>query len=363
MSGNTIGEIFKVTTFGESHGGAVGCVIDGIPAGFEIDISFIEEELSRRATGQSKITSQRKEKDKLEILSGIFEGKTIGTPVCILVKNKDAHSEDYLYLKDKYRPNHADYTYEMKYGLRAWAGGGRASARETTARVIAGAIAKDILRKMFDLEIIGFVKQIGNIEVSKFDLEKLTKAKIESNIVRCPDSAVADKMIELIEEIKKDGDSVGGVVGCIAKNMLVGLGEPVFDKLSADLAKACMSIPATKGFEIGSGFDAVIKRGSEHNDEFFVDDSNKVHTKTNNSGGVQGGISNGEDLVLNVAFKPTSTILKKQNTINSNKENIVIENIKGRHDPCVVPRAVPIVEAMVAITLIDFVFRDNNSKF
>ncbi len=357
MSANTLGQNFRVTTFGESHGGAVGCVIDGCPAGIEISTDEIEKELKRRATGQSKITSQRKESDKVEILSGTFEGKTIGTPITLLVKNKDAKSSDYEYLKDKYRPSHADFTYDKKYGFRAWAGGGRASARETTARVMAGVIAKKILKNLCKVEVLAYVVQVGT-QKAQIDSNKVNFEDIEKNIVRCPDDETAKKMISLIEETKKQGDSVGGVVECVVKNPPIGLGEPVFDKLSADLAHACMSISATKGFEIGSGFAGSQMKGSEHNDSFCLNNEGKVCTRTNNSGGIQGGISNGESIVLRTAFKPTSTILKTQNTLNDKNQEIIIENIKGRHDPCVVPRAVVIVEAMVSLVLVDHYMRN-----
>ena len=357
MTANTIGQNFRVTTFGESHGGAVGCVIDGCPAGIEIDTLEIERELRRRATGQSKITSQRKEEDKVEIFSGVFENKTIGSPITLLVRNKDAKSSDYEYLKDKYRPSHADFTYDKKFGRRAWTGGGRSSARETTARVMAGVIAKKILREFGDIEILSYVSQVKN-KKAKINVDNVTSEAIESNIVRCPDSESAQKMIDIIEKAKKKGDSVGGVVECVVRNVPIGLGEPVFDKLSADLAHACMSISATKGFEIGSGFSGVEMSGSKHNDSFYVNEENNISTKTNNSGGIQGGISNGQYITLRIAFKPTSTILQSQNTVNDKGEEIVLDNVRGRHDPCVVPRAVPIVEAMVSIVLLDHYMRN-----
>lgn len=357
MTANTYGQLFRVTTFGESHGGAVGCVIDGCPPNIEVDSEEIQTELKRRATGQSSVTSDRKEPDEVKILSGIFEGKTLGTPISILVYNKDANSSDYEYLKDKYRPSHSDFTYDQKYGRRAWAGGGRASARETTARVMAGVIAKKILNEKFNTEILSYVKKVKNID-SKVNLNEISKEQIESNIVRCPDQKAAVEMIELVEKMKEEGNSVGGVIECVVKNVPIGLGEPVFDKLDAELAHACMSIPATKGFEIGSGFKGSEMTGIEHNDSFYKKENGTIGTSTNNSGGIQGGISNGENIVFRVAFKPTSTIKKNQKTVNDNGEEIEIENIKGRHDPCVTPRAVPIVDAMVALTLVDHYLRN-----
>ncbi len=386
MSANTFGEIFRVTTFGESHGGAIGCVIDGCPPGIEISVSDIEPELARRATGQSKITSQRKEEDKVEILSGTFEGKTLGTPIAIIIYNKDANSKDYEYLKNKYRPSHADFTYEKKFGIRAWAGGGRASARETTARVIASAIAKKFLREKFNIEILGYVSSVKDIETD-INPSEVTYDAIESNIVRCPDQKAAEKMIELITQMKEEGNSVGGIVTCVARNVPIGLGEPVFDKLDAELAKACLSIPATKGFEIGSGFAGTKMTGVEHNDAFIIKSAGKgsknnedksqksqtnhksqdkvntrqntIGTRTNNSGGIQGGISNGENILMRVAFKPVSTIMQTQDSVNYKGEEIKLDNVKGRHDPCVLPRAVPIVEAMTALTIIDHYLRQN----
>ncbi|HEX9804203.1 MAG TPA: chorismate synthase [Candidatus Dojkabacteria bacterium] len=356
MSGNTYGQLFRVTTFGESHGGAVGCVIDGCPPKIEITPEEIEADLKRRATGQSKVTSERKEEDRVEILSGTFEGQTLGTPIMMMVRNKDQKSEDYTYLKDKYRPSHSDFTYDKKYGIRAWAGGGRASARETTARVMAAVIAKKILKEQFGTEILAYVSRVKDIE-SNVDLENLTKDKIEESIMRCPDPVASEKMVDLVTKMKEEGDSVGGTVSLVVKNSPIGLGEPVFDKLEADLAKACLSLPATKGFEIGSGFSGTFLTGKEHNDEFYKKEDGTVGTKTNRSGGIQGGISNGEDILLTVAFKPTSTIKKNQKTVNDKGEEIEIENIRGRHDPCVLPRAVPIVEAMVALTLADHFLR------
>lgn len=355
MAGNTFGVLFRVTTFGESHGGVVGCVVDGCPPGVEISAEEIQKELDRRKPGQSQITTQRKEEDKIEILSGVFEGKTTGTPIIMLAKNKDARPEDYLKLKDIYRPSHADYTYEKKYGLRDWRGSGRASARETLGRVAAGALAKKILKEKFGVEILAFVEQVSKIK-AKFDIEKVTFSQIESNIIRCPNPKKAKEMIKLIEKVGKEGDSLGGVIVGVVKNPPVGLGEPVFDKLSADLAKAMFSIPAVKGFEIGSGFSSVLMRGSTHNDQFFLDKEGKIKTKTNFSGGIQGGISNGETIYFRVAFKPVSTIRKPQKTVNRQKKEVILE-AAGRHDPCVLPRAVPIVEAMAALVLVDHYLR------
>ncbi len=355
MAGNTFGQIFKVTTFGESHGGGVGCVIDGCPPGLEISAEDVQKDLDRRKPGQSKITSPRKEEDKIEILSGVFEGKTTGTPIMMMAKNKDTRPEDYEKLKDVYRPSHADFTYEKKYGSRNWQGSGRASARETLARVAAGAIAKKFLKEKLGIEFLAYVEQVGEIK-TEINFIKVTSEQIELNIVRCPDKKVAERMIKLIEQVGKDGDSIGGVICGVIKNAPIGLGEPVFDKLSADLAKAMLSIPAVKGFEIGSGFEGVKMNGSQHNDSFMTDESGKIRTKTNFSGGIQGGISNGEDIYFRVAFKPVSTIRKEQDTVDRSGQNIKLE-ATGRHDSCVLPRAVPIVEAMAAITIMDHYLR------
>lgn len=355
MAGNTFGQLFRITTFGESHGGGVGVVIDGCPPGLEITKEEIQKELDRRKPGQSKITTQRKEEDLIEILSGVFEGKTTGTPILLLAKNKEARPEDYLYLKDVYRPSHADYTYEAKYGFRDWQGSGRASARETLARVAAGAVAKKYLKKKLNIEFLSYVEQVGNIKTD-LDFNRVTIDQVESNIIRCPDKIIAEKMIHLIEKVKNEGDSIGGVIGGVIKNVPPGLGEPVFDKLSADLGKAMLSIPAVKGFEIGSGFKGAAMFGSQHNDSFCLDENKKVRTKTNNSGGILGGISSGENITFRVAFKPVSTIKKEQITINRKKETITLA-ASGRHDPCVLPRAVPIVEAMAAIVIMDHYLR------
>lgn len=356
MAGNTFGKLFQVTTFGESHGGGVGCVVDGCPPGLEISTEDIQKDLDRRKPGQSKITTPRKEEDKIEILSGVFEGKTTGTPIMMMAKNKDAHPEDYTNLKDIFRPSHADFTYEKKYGSRNWQGSGRASARETLARVAAGAIAKKYLNKKLGLEFLAYVEQVGEIKMKDVGIGHVRSEQIEANIVRCPDEKVASRMIQYIDILKQEGDSVGGVIKGIIKDVPVGLGEPVFDKLSADLGKAMLSIPAVKGFEIGSGFEGVKMNGSKHNDSFFTDENNKIRTKTNFSGGIQGGISNGENIYFRVAFKPVSTIRKEQKTVGRSGKNVKLE-ATGRHDPCVLPRAVPIVEAMAALTIMDHYLR------
>lgn len=349
--GNTFGQLFRITTFGESHGGGVGVIIDGCPPQLEISVDEIQFELDRRRPGQSKITTPRKEEDRCEILSGVFEGKTLGTPIAILVRNKDARSQDYDEMALKYRPSHADATYDAKYGIRNWQGGGRSSARETIGRVAAGAIAKKILKQIAGVEIIGYVKRIKDLE-GVIDPDTVTLDQVESTIVRCPDPDCSDRMIDLIEHIGRAGDSVGGVVECVARHVPKGLGAPVFDKLEADLAKGVMSLPASKGFEIGSGFGGTLLTGIEHNDEFFVDQQGEIRTVTNRSGGIQGGIANGENIVLRVAFKPTATIRKEQRTVTTGGEETLLA-AKGRHDPCVLPRAVPMVEAMVALVLCD----------
>lgn len=353
--GNTFGHLFRITTFGESHGGGVGVVIDGCPPRLEISADEIQVELDRRRPGQSKITTPRKESDTCEILSGVFEGKTLGTPILILVKNTDTRPQDYDEMAQKYRPSHADATYDAKYGIRNWQGGGRSSARETIGRVAAGAIAKKILHQFAGVEIIGYVKRIKDLEAS-VDPLTVTLADVEQNIVRCPNPDAAEAMIALIEAIRNAGDSIGGVVECVARNVPRGLGAPVFDKLEADLAKGVMSLPASKGFEIGSGFGGTLLTGSEHNDAFYLDDAGEIRTLTNRSGGIQGGISNAEPIILRVAFKPTATIRKEQQTVTSDKEETTLAG-KGRHDPCVLPRAVPMVEAMVALVLCDHLLR------
>lgn len=351
---NTYGKIFRITTFGESHGTGVGVVLDGCPAGIEVNEEYIQEELDRRKPGQSKITTQRQEGDEVKILSGVFEGKSTGTPISLVVYNADARSKDYSHIADRYRPSHADYTYEQKYGHRDYRGGGRSSARETLARVAAGAIAKKILQKL-GVEILSYVSQVGPIKLNK-GYQELDLTKIEDNILRCPDAEMAEKMIEFIDMTRKNRDTVGGVVSCVIKGTPVGLGEPVFDKLHAELGKAMLSINAVKGFEYGSGFDGVEKFGSEHNDEFYVEDG-KVKTKTNYSGGIQGGISNGEDIYFRVAFKPVATLMMDQDSVDKNGNSVVVSG-KGRHDPCVVSRAVPIVDAMAAVVILDFYLRN-----
>lgn len=353
--GSIFGHLFRITTFGESHGGGVGVIIDGCPPQLEISAEEIQFELDRRRPGQSKITTPRKEADTCEILSGVFEGKTLGTPIAILVRNKNTRPEDYDEMAQKYRPSHADATYDAKYGLRNWQGGGRSSARETIGRVAAGAIAKKILHQVAGVEVIAYVKRIKDLE-GVVDTNTVTLADVESNIVRCPDGEIANTMISLIEQTGKDGNSIGGVVECVVRNVPKGLGEPVFDKLEADLAKAVMSLPASKGFEIGSGFDGTLLTGFEHNDEFYIDEHGEIRTVTNRSGGIQGGISNGENIIIRVAFKPTATIRKEQKTVTKEGEETVLAG-KGRHDPCVLPRAVPMVDAMVALVLCDHLLR------
>jgi chorismate synthase len=355
---NTIGTIFRLTTFGESHGLTLGGVIDGCPAGLEIDLDFVQSELERRRPGQSKIVTQRKEEDKVEFLSGIYEGKTTGTPIGFIIKNENQKSQDYDHLQDTYRPSHADYTYDKKYGIRDHKGGGRASARTTVSSVVGGAIAKLLLKKS-DIKISAYTSQVGDIKLLK-DYHSLDLSKTESNAVRCPDELIADTMIKKIEQVRKDGDTIGGVISCVVEHVPAGLGEPVFDKLHADLGKAMLGINAVKGFEIGSGFQGVEMRGSEHNDIFYKD-KKEIHTKTNNSGGIQGGISNGEDIYFRVAFKPVATIMQKQMTVNSKGEEMELAG-KGRHDPCVLPRAVPIVEAMCAMVLADHILRNRAIK-
>jgi chorismate synthase len=353
--GNTFGRLFRVTTFGESHGGGIGVVIDGCPPRIDVSEAEIQRELDRRRPGQSKLTTQREEEDRCKILSGVFEGKTLGTPLTIMVRNKDARPEDYSEIAGKFRPSHADYTYKAKYGIRNWQGGGRASARETIGRVAAGAIAKKILSGLYaDFEIVAYVAQVHDI-IASVDRAAVKVKDVEKNIVRCPDAAAAKKMISLIEQVRDEGDSVGGVIECVARGIAPGIGEPVFDKLEADLAKAMLSIPATKGFEIGSGFAATRMRGSQHNDPFEMR-GGKIRTMTNNSGGVQGGISNGEDIYFCVGFKPPATIALQQKTVTNSKQQSELA-ARGRHDPCVLPRAVPIVEAMAALVLCDHALR------
>ncbi|HZE86710.1 MAG TPA: chorismate synthase [Methylomirabilota bacterium] len=356
MAGNTFGHLFRITTFGESHGGAVGVVVDGCPPGLTLVEEDIQKELDRRKPGQSRITTPRKEQDQIHILSGVLDGQTTGTPILLLAYNKDAASADYLHLKDLYRPGHADYTFQMKYGMRDYKGSGRASARETLGRVAAGAIAKKYLKEKLGIEFLSYVEQVGDIKTT-IDFNLVTLAQIESNIVRCPDQKIAQEMISLIEEVKNDKDSIGGIIRGIIKGIPVGLGEPVFDKLPADLGKAMMSINAVKGFEIGSGFAGTQLRGSQHNDSFYTDEQGKIKTKTNHAGGTLGGISNGETIYFRVAFKPVSTIGKQQQTVDKSKKSVLLK-ASGRHDPCVLPRAVPIVDAMGALVIMDHYLRN-----
>ena len=353
MAGNSFGNVFKLTTFGESHGVAIGGVIDGCPSGIKLNLEVIQTELNRRKPGQSEIVTQRKEPDTVKLLSGVFEGETTGTPIGFIIENANQKSKDYSHIKDVYRPSHADYVYDQKYGVRDYRGGGRSSARETACRVVAGAIAKQLISKV---KITAFTSSVGDIFLDK-PYQDLDFSKIESNIVRCPDESIAETMITRIKEIRKQGDTIGGTVTCILQNVPVGLGEPVFDRLHAELGKAMLSINAVKGFEYGSGFCGAKMKGSEHNDQFNEDGS----TRTNLSGGIQGGISNGMDIYFRVAFKPVATIMQKQDTIDKNG-NIVEMQGKGRHDPCVVPRAVPIVEAMAALVLADYFLINKMTK-
>ncbi len=348
--GNTFGRIFRITTWGESHGGAVGVIVDGCPSRIPISEKEIQRELDRRRPGQSKITSQRSETDSVQILSGVFEGQTQGTPISMMVWNKDARSQDYSEIQDAYRPSHADYTYDQKYGFRDFRGGGRSSARETIGRVAAGALAKKILKQQCGVEIVAYVSQVHHLK-AQIDPKKVRASQVEQNPVRCPDKKVAEEMFNYIDQIRHDGDSVGGIIECIIRKVPTGLGIPVFDRLEADLAKGMLSIPASKGFEIGSGFSCVNMKGSEHNDEFY-NSRGTIRTRSNNSGGVQGGISNGEDIFFRVAFKPTATILQPQKTVSSEGKATILKP-RGRHDPCVLPRAVPIVEAMAGLVLVD----------
>ena len=348
--GNTFGHLLRVTTFGESHGPAVGAVLDGCPPRLELSEADLQAELDRRRPGQSSLTTQRREADRAEILSGVFEGRTLGTPIAVLVRNTDAKPQDYEAVRRAYRPSHADYTYQRKYGIRAWIGGGRASARETVGRVAAGAIAQKLLRERCGTEVLSYVARVQAIE-AKVDHAELDRAAIEATPTRCPDPQAAQQMIERIDAARKDGDSLGGVVESVVRAVPAGLGEPVFDKLEADLGKALLSLPACKGFEIGSGFGGTLMTGSTHNDPFYASDG-RIRTRTNHSGGVQGGISNGEAIVVRAAFKPTATILREQETVDVDGNPTTIKG-RGRHDPCVLPRAVPLVDAMVALVLAD----------
>lgn len=352
---NTFGHLFRITTFGESHGGGIGVVVDGCPPRIPLEAAAIQADLDRRRPGQSKITTPRKEADRCEILSGVFQGRTTGTPIGILVRNEDARPEAYTEMETLYRPSHADYTYQAKYGLRDHRGGGRSSARETIGRVAGAAVAKQVFRELVPkLEVVAYVRQVHKL-VAQVDPAQVSFQEVESNIVRWPDAADAERVVRLIQRVRSQGDSVGGVVECVIRNCPVGLGEPVFDRLEADLAKAMLSLPATKGFEIGSGFGAALLKGSEHNDAFVMK-AGRVRTRTNRSGGVQGGISNGEDIIFRVAFKPVATLAQAQETVSVKGEAAVLK-ARGRHDPCVLPRAVPMVEAMAYLVLIDHFLR------
>lgn len=351
---SSFGQQFRVTTWGESHGPSVGVVVDGCPPRIPIDIDFIQAELDRRRPGQSKIVTQRKESDQIQILSGVYDGLSLGTPIAMVVFNEDARPGDYEEMKTKFRPSHADFAYVEKFGIRAPTGGGRSSARETIGRVAAGAIAKIVLRDKWGVEIVAYVESVKDIKAT-VDPLSVTQEQVEANIIRCPDAAQAEKMIELVEATRKEGNSVGGVVGCVARGVPAGWGEPIFDKLEADLSKALLSIPACKGFEVGSGFAGTLMTGLEHHDAFYPEDG-KVQTRSNHSGGIQGGISNGMPVLLRAAFKPTATILHEVETVTTEHESTTLKG-RGRHDPCVLPRAVPVVEAMVAITLLDHALR------
>ena len=351
---NTFGHSFRITTWGESHGQAVGVTVDGCPPRFAIEEADIQSELDRRRPGQSVISTQRREGDQAEIVSGVFDGLTLGTPIQVIVWNRDARSRDYEEMRLKYRPSHADYTYQAKYGIRNWMGGGRASARETIGRVAGGAIARKYLAQEYGVEIVAYVKRVWSLEAD-IDSDRVTREDVEANIARCPDEDMAARMIERIQQARKDGDSLGGVVECVARNVPPGLGEPVFDKLEADLARAMLSLPASKGFEVGSGFAGTYMTGSQHNDPFY-NDGGRISTRTNNSGGIQGGISNGENIVIRVGFKPTATIMREQQTVDVYGNETTLMG-RGRHDPCVLPRAVPIVESMMALVLADHALR------
>jgi chorismate synthase len=352
--GNTFGQLFRVTTWGESHGPATGAVIDGCPPRLALSEADIQPDLDRRRPGQSLLTSQRKESDTVRILSGVFEGLTLGTPIALEIQNEDMRPGDYREMQEKYRPSHADYTYDAKYGVRDWRGGGRTSARETAARVAAGAVARKLLHVRWGVEVVAWVAKVGRI-AAECDVERVTQADVERTPIRCPDPAVAERMIAAVEAERKDGNSLGGVVTCAVRRCPPGWGEPVFDRLEADLAKAVLSLPASKGFEIGSGFAGTELRGSQHNDEFYMD-GDRVRTRTNRSGGVQGGITNGETVYFRVAFKPTATIMREQKTVSVAHEDTSITG-RGRHDPCVLPRAVPMVEAMTTLVFVDHALR------
>jgi chorismate synthase len=353
--GNTFGTLFRLTTFGESHGGALGAVVDGCPPQLPLSEADIQPDLDRRAPGQSHLVTQRKESDTVRILSGVFDGRTLGTPIGLLIPNEDARSADYAEVATKYRPSHADYTYQAKYGIRDWRGGGRTSARETAARVAAGAIARKLLAERWGVEIVGFVSKVGRL-VAAADLERVTRADVDRTPIRCPDPVLAEEMIAAVEVARKNGNSLGGVVTCVARGCPTGWGEPVFDRLEADLARGMMSLPASKGFEIGSGFAGTDLTGLEHNDAFYME-GERVRTRTNRSGGVQGGITNGEAVYFRVAFKPTATVMREQATVSAQGDDTTIAG-RGRHDPCVLPRAVPMVEAMAALVLADHALRN-----
>lgn len=353
MAGNIFGTVFRITTYGESHGHSIGVIIDGCPAGLDLDVELIQQDLDKRRPGQSNIVTQRQEGDKVSINSGVFEGKTTGTPIALQIMNTNAKSKDYSHIKDKYRPSHADYTYQAKYGIRDYRGGGRSSARETAARVAAGAVAKQLLKQV-GINLFAHVYSVGKISLSPLDI--VDQAIIESNDVRCANTEKAEAMVSLIRDIRKQGDTIGGTIQFVADNVPVGLGQPVFDRLEADLAKAMLSINACKGFEVGSGFEGASMLGSQHNDKFVLDENNKVSTGTNYSGGIQGGISNGMPIEFKVAFKPVATIMRDQQSLDKSGEEVTVSG-KGRHDPCVLPRAVPIVEAMAALVLADHLLR------
>jgi chorismate synthase len=351
---NTFGHLFRITTWGESHGGGVGVIVDGCPPRLKLSAADIQPDLDRRRPGQSKIVTPRQESDTVQILSGLAEGRTLGTPICLWVKNEDARSEAYAEMKDKFRPSHADYTYFAKYGIRAWQGGGRASARETIGRVAAGAVAKKLLREQFGVEVLAYVKQVRHL-IGRVDSDTVTLRDVEANIVRCPDPLAAAKMIRLIEKMRRAGDTVGGIVEGVARGVPAGWGEPVFDKLEADLAKGMLSLPASKAFEIGSGFGGILLTGREHNDPIRAR-GGRVFTTSNRSGGIQGGIANGETIFFRVAFKPVATVMHEQDTVDTSLHNTTLRG-RGRHDPCVLPRAVPLVEAMTALVLADHALR------
>lgn len=356
---STYGKLFKIATFGESHGAAIGVVVEGCPAGVPFDLAFIQQELDRRKPGQSRITTQRREADTVQVLSGVFEDKTTGTPIAMMIWNEDQRSKDYSHIAQQFRPSHADFTYQTKYGVRDYRGGGRSSARETAARVAAGALAKLVLKDL-GVDVQAYVSQVGKLKLGK-EYHKLDLSLTDTNAVRCPDPEMAQTMFDYIDDIRKQGDSIGGVVSCVVTGAPVGWGEPVFDKLHAELGKAMLSINAVKGFEYGSGFEGVELQGSAHNDAFYTDETGRVRTRTNHSGGIQGGISNGEDIFFRVAFKPVATIMQDQESVDQNGESITVQG-KGRHDPCVLPRAVPIVEAMAALVLVDFYLRDKSVR-